>query len=310
MKRKCLTVLISFILLLTLIPALPVQAAGDVVFSSNTTLSRFINRYNNVTIKSGVTVTFKTFTPDPQGLEISGALTVEPGGSITGAGVIIFEQSSTFSGIDLYYTVQGVEKKIPGNNFRRICQGVPSDYRPNFSQAASGHFVLQGDFNADPYFEEKLKEQEQTDPTPTPSGGSTITGDTVPVYRLFRPTTGEHLYTISTSERDSFTAQGWNDEGIAWYTPASSDRPVYRLYHRSADYHHYTTSTQERDQLVSQGWEDQGIGWYSGGSTPLYRLYDPKAKPAGSHHYTMSKEERSQLLSKGWNDEGIGWYGK
>ncbi len=308
MKRRLLALFTILVLLFAFLPALPVQAAGDVVFSTNTTLSKFINKYNNVTIKSGVTVTMKKYSPDPQGLEIYGNLVVESGGNLTGPGVVIFSPSSTFSGIDLYYTVNGEEKKFPENNFRKICEHGPSDYQPHFTLRASGHFVLVADFNADPYFtgdpEPQNNDQSQD------NGGTPVSGDVVPVYRLFRSTTGEHLYTISTSERDSFTANGWTDEGIAWYTPASSDKPVYRLYHKSADYHHYTTSTAERDTLIAQGWEDQGIGWFSGGTTPLYRLYDPKAKPAGSHHYTMSKEERSKLLSEGWNDEGIGWYGK
>ena len=434
---KLLSVLVAFSMILALLPAIPARAAGNVVWSSNTTLTRFINQYDNVLIKAGVTVTMKKFTPDPQGLEIYGSLIVEPGGGITGPGELIFNKTSTFSGIDLYYLVAGVEKKIPEGNFRKLSEGTPADFHPTFAFAASGHYVMKMNFNVDPYFDPNASENViysvttaltsaaparwgactvksgvvvsltnvgraigvvnslvvepggnlfggqlriyttalpvsgiqlyyryngqikpiagnnltsfwngNTDPnnhapftydiglgayvldgeftggdpfnltgdqntqTVTGNGGTPITGDVVPVYRVFRPTTGEHLYTISTSERDSFVTAGWNDEGVAWYAPAKSDIPVYRVYHQAADYHHYTTSTEERDTLVAQGWQDQGIGWYSGGTTPLYRLYDPTAAPAGSHHYTQSAEERSQLLATGWNDEGTGWYGK
>jgi hypothetical protein len=303
--RRLITVMLLGAFLMTFFPALPVQAASDVVWTSDTTLTKFINRYNNCTIKAGVTVTMKQFSPDPQGLEISGSLTVEPGGRLTGPGVIIFNTTSTYSGIDLYYTVNGVEKLLPEGNFLKISEGNPADYRPHFSLRASGHYVLIANFNADPY------EVPEPPKTPAPAGsGTPITGNTVPVYRLFRPTTGEHLYTINATERDSFTAAGWIYEGEAWYTPAQSDIPVYRLYHKEADYHHYTTGNAERGALIAAGWEDQGIGWYSGGQTPLYRLYNPAATPAGSHHYTMSAEERNVLLNSGWIDEGVGWYGK
>ena len=435
MKKRIMAVLLAVILVFAMMPAMEVQAA-DGVFTTSTTLTKFINRYNNVTIKSGVTVTMKKFSPDPQGLEISGSLIVEPGGALVGPGCIIFQRTSTFSGINLYYRVAGVEKLIPENNFAKLIPPGNNDYQPTFYwNAAAGHYYLVGDFNADPYFDpnasvdaayatsvnlgpeaparwgnvvigpgavvnitgvnrtigitkalvvqaggslmggqidifttaapsqgiqlyyrfngqikaipgnnmagfwngnldpnnsarftydasvpgyvldgifngDPFGDGQVTNNTTGGNGGTPISGDVVPVYRVFRPTTGEHLYTISATERDSFVAAGWNDEGVAWQTPAKSDTPVYRVYHRSADYHHYTTSTEERDSLVASGWEDQGIAWYSGGTTPLYRLYDPKATPAGSHHYTMSAEERSQLLASGWNDEGIGWYGK
>jgi hypothetical protein len=43
---------------------------------------------------------------------------------------------------------------------------------------------------------------------------------TLPVYRFWSPTTNDHLYTISESERKSLLANFsglWTDEGIAWY---------------------------------------------------------------------------------------------
>lgn len=68
---------------------------------------------------------------------------------------------------------------------------------------------------------------------------------------------------------------------------------------------------RERDQLIKFGWKDEGIGGYSDDSqsVPLYRLYNPNAKGAGSHHYTTDEHERDYLANNGWNAEGISWYG-
>ena len=50
------------------------------------------------------------------------------------------------------------------------------------------------------------------------------------------------------------------------------------------------------------------MGWQSGGSTPLYREYNPNAV-AGAHNYTTSEGENDWLVSLGWRYEGIAWYG-
>ena len=127
------------------------------------------------------------------------------------------------------------------------------------------------------------------------------------MYRLYNPNNGEHFYTSSVSEKNYLVKVGWNYEGIAWYAPKTGS-PVYRLYNPNAGDHHYTTSVSEKNHLVNVGWNDEGVAWYSGGSTPLYRSYNPNAI-AGAHHYTTSKGEINHLVSVGWKDEGIGWYG-
>ncbi len=127
------------------------------------------------------------------------------------------------------------------------------------------------------------------------------------MYRLYNPNSGEHFYTSSVSEKNYLVKAGWMDEGIAWYAPKTGS-PVYRLYNPNAGDHHYTTSAGEKDYLVNVGWNYEGIAWCSGGSTPLYRAYNPNAI-AGAHHYTTSRTEIDYLISVGWKDEGLGWYG-
>ncbi len=144
-------VIMVFLLGTLISPSINAKAANDVTFTKDTTLTAFINRYNNVTVKSGVTVTMKKFSPDPQGLEISGNLLVEDGGLITGPGCIILEPTSSFSGIDFYYKVRGQEKLIPDGNFLTANSPAP-DWRPTMLySAATGHYVLEIDFDGDPY---------------------------------------------------------------------------------------------------------------------------------------------------------------
>ena len=84
--------------------------------------------------------------------------------------------------------------------------------------------------------------------------------DALPVYRLYNPNSGEHHYTKSEEERDFLGTAGWNDEGIGWYAPSSSNTPVYRVYNANAGDHHYTISKAEKENLVKAGWKYEGIG--------------------------------------------------
>lgn len=127
------------------------------------------------------------------------------------------------------------------------------------------------------------------------------------MYRLYNPNSGEHFYTASIGERDFLTNVGWKYEGGAWTAPRNGE-DVYRLYNPNAGDHHYTTSKAEKDMLVKVGWKYEGVGWKSGGSSKVYRLYNPNAKGAGAHHYTLSKGEYDFLVEKGWKGEGVGWY--
>ncbi|MGG5314619.1 C39 family peptidase [Enterococcus sp. AZ072] len=139
------------------------------------------------------------------------------------------------------------------------------------------------------------------------SRASRASVESIPLYRIYNPNSGEHFYTKTTGERDHLRGVGWRYEGIGWQAPASGN-PVYRLYNPNAGDHHYTLDANERDHLKKVGWKDEGISWYSPAKgTPLYRLYNPNAK-SGSHHYTLDANERDHLKKVGWRDEGIAWY--
>lgn len=133
--------------------------------------------------------------------------------------------------------------------------------------------------------------------------------ESVAMYRLYNPNSGEHFYTGHEHEKKSLEKAGWTYEGIAWKAPSWSEMPVYRLYNPNSGDHHYTTSEREKNKLVKLGWGDEGIGWYSADEdgVKIFRLYNPNAE-TGSHHYTLDGHEKNVLERAGWSYEGIGWY--
>ena len=144
---------------------------------------------------------------------------------------------------------------------------------------------------------------------------TTTTTDTRTVHamnRLYNPYTGEHFYTADTDEKATLVEAGWNDEGIGWYAPATSNTPVYRLYNKFAagGDHHYTMDKAEYDWLVKLGWSGEGVGWYSDDDkqVALLRQYNPN-ELANNHNFTTSADENKTLIKAGWKAEGEAWYG-
>lgn len=80
------------------------------------------------------------------------------------------------------------------------------------------------------------------------------------VYRVYNPTSGDHLFTTSTAERDNVIKYGWKDEGIAFKSGGKTS--VYRIYNPKTGEHFYTASTVERDNLKNFGWNVEGVAFY------------------------------------------------
>lgn len=128
-----------------------------------------------------------------------------------------------------------------------------------------------------------------------------------PIYRLYHPITGEHLYTTDKNEKDILYQQhGWGYEGIAWYAP-SKGKPVYRLYNAGLMNHLYTSDTNEVRVLTSRhGWTSDNNGrpvFYSGGKISIYRVYNYRLR--GLHHWTTDANEYNILPRHGWTQEGV-----
>lgn len=134
-------------------------------------------------------------------------------------------------------------------------------------------------------------------------------GTNVPIYRVYNPSSGEHLYTTSPEEVHAVVAAGWNDEGIGWYAPRDNQgEDVYRLFSLAAGEHLYTTDLNEVETLASRGWVKDFNGqpiFKSGGSNAIYRVYNANA---GMHHLTTDANEYETLVANGWNGEGIKLY--
>ncbi|WP_368018397.1 hypothetical protein [Olsenella sp. AGMB03486] len=132
----------------------------------------------------------------------------------------------------------------------------------------------------------------------------------VPMYRLYNPWSGEHLFTLNKDEVDNLTGIGWKYEGIAWQSPAWSLDKVYRLYNPYSGDHFYTRSLVEYERLGFIGWNKEGIAFCSASSVtgkPIYRLFN-KWLTQGTHLFTTDYNEYAYLSSIGWNREGIAFY--
>ena len=133
------------------------------------------------------------------------------------------------------------------------------------------------------------------------------------MYRLYCNSTGEHLYTADTVERDALVASTlWVYEGIGWVAP-STGNPVYRLFNTVSNEHLYTKDAYEKSVLEEKPeWNYEGVAWYtkddSECNTAVYRLYHPLLPGISSHHYTLDENERDVLVQDfGWQFEGTAW---
>jgi hypothetical protein len=139
-----------------------------------------------------------------------------------------------------------------------------------------------------------------------------VTAPYVPVYRLFNPNSGEHLYTKEMNEKNTLIGRSWGkDEGVKWYSPEKKINgadPVYRVFNPRSGEHVFTKDKNEATTLINrEKWKDEGICWYSEGNTKVYRVFNPKS---GEHIYTADENERNVLVNTlKWTDEGVCWYG-
>ena len=134
-----------------------------------------------------------------------------------------------------------------------------------------------------------------------------------PVYRLYNPNSGEHVYTMGVAEKNNLVHLGWGYEGVlgtSYYTMPGQTYgkvPVYRLYSKNSGEHLYTINTNEVNQLKNYGWVNEGIVFYDATILPwnqettVERLYNPNS---GQHFYTANWDERDYLKKIGWKDEG------
>jgi hypothetical protein len=87
----------------------------------------------------------------------------------------------------------------------------------------------------------------------------TAQSGTVPLYRFWSPTMGEHFYTPSEAEKNEVIANYpsvWSFEGVAFYvypstTAATGTQSVSRFWSPSNEHHFYSASATERDSIIA-----------------------------------------------------------
>ncbi|MFA6159633.1 MAG: SpoIID/LytB domain-containing protein [Parcubacteria group bacterium] len=135
-------------------------------------------------------------------------------------------------------------------------------------------------------------------------GYSSQLEDTIPIYRFYSPSFGDHMYTISESERDLLSESDYQYEGIAFYGYSSqmeNSIPVHRFYNNITNDHIYTASENEKNTLASAseyGYIYEGIAFYifqtqRDETIPVYRFYNSQN---GDHFYTASENEKNQIV--------------
>ena len=83
----------------------------------------------------------------------------------------------------------------------------------------------------------------------------------MPIYRLYNPSNGDHLYTAEYGEADALVNDGWVYEGVPFFVTGNG-YGVYRLYNPNSGEHLYTADVNEAQQLQDQGWTREGVAFY------------------------------------------------
>ena len=139
-----------------------------------------------------------------------------------------------------------------------------------------------------------------------------------PVYRLYSPTLGKHVWVGSIAEVQQLGRSGYVSEGSPFSsissmrqeTPTSAGKLlVYRFYIAQTHSHFWTTDIYERDSMIGTGYTYEGVAWNSSADSsdaPVYRLYAPSIN---QHLYTTDANEKNILAGSGrWTYEGISEY--
>ena len=160
----------------------------------------------------------------------------------------------------------------------------------------------------------------EPDPAPEPEPEPEPTPETEnPVFRLYNSAQGRHLFSSNEAEIDILTGNGWQNEGVSYFTPEEATAEVFRFYISDENRHFYTALEIERDMIIAN--QDVFSDWqYEGGAFSAYSKNDfPENAVAvvrylnevnGKHVYSTSTFEQSLLdQNSNWVNEGIAWYG-
>lgn len=124
---------------------------------------------------------------------------------------------------------------------------------------------------------------------------------TTDVYRLVNK--GIHIYVNSTAKVNEFVAAGWEKEGKAFTSLATSSKPVYQLFNDAGVYT-YAINADAYESLAGKGWHKDGVAFYASDSGT--KVYYFENRDNGSVLFTKSAAECKDLQSNPkWIDNGV-----
>lgn len=142
-----------------------------------------------------------------------------------------------------------------------------------------------------------------------------------PLYRLYSPILGGHVYTPNTVGYSQLTEIGWKPEGpsfrvmkaagmISGAEGAVTTVAFTRLYNATIGRHVMTTDLTQASAFAAQGWTNEGPRGYIlptkvGGTVPIFRLYSPVFN---SYVYLTSEADRDAVVAAGWKFERLEGY--
>ena len=193
-------------------------------------------------------------------------------------------------------TGYNIEYSIDGEEYSSACPGYTElgKYPIFYRVSAAGYNTSEGRFYI------KINDREMV--------------ESVPIYVMLNPNSGEHLLTSKKNEYDKLQNVGWKGEGIAFYgysRPVVGCTKIYRIFNPNANMgdHHYTKSVGEINKRLVDGWSwdfNRKAVFYAKGDITVYKLF---YRPTGRHHYTIKTGEVNNLVSMGWENEGTAWFG-
>ena len=149
---------------------------------------------------------------------------------------------------------------------------------------------------------------------------SLMTSSPTPIYRLFQPETGAHLFSSNQGELEYLTQRShypFLNEGIAYTVDYDADVEVHRFFNKLTGRHLYTVSDFETQLLlddIHSSYLYEGVAFKVFDTsisdtfrTPVYRFYDSISH---IHYFTANSYELDLWTSSNplWINEGIAWY--
>lgn len=89
-----------------------------------------------------------------------------------------------------------------------------------------------------------------------------VGGGTLPVYKMYNPSSGDMILTIHYKDAVALQGDGWQYKGVPFFANKKTGAAMYRLYNPSFGQHFYTTDKDYAMRLKKGGWAYEGAVFY------------------------------------------------